>query len=228
MDFIYSADHALPDSLCEQLIDVLETHPGAQPGITSNGVNPAKKSSIDLTIDNFEDLRGVRQQILNTCFEDLADYFVRYPFVGSVSPTIRNSQTGMATELTMDNIASVSRDTVKMLIARLFRCGVINIQKYAAGSGGYPHWHSEIWAEETFEGLHRLVLWMYYLNDVESGGETEFYFQKKKIRPKKGTVVIAPAGFTHTHRGHVPLSGDKYIITSWLLYNRGGKPLGIT
>ena len=61
---------------------------------------------------------------------------------------------------------------------------------------------------------------MYYLNDVESGGETEFYFQKRSIKPRKGTVVIAPAGFTHTHRGNVPISGDKYIITSWLLYNR--------
>jgi hypothetical protein len=79
-------------------------------------------------------------------------------------------------------------------------------------------------AGESFEGLHRLVLWMYYLNDVESGGETDFFFQKRSIKPKKGTVVIAPAGFTHTHRGNVPLSGDKYILTSWLLYNRGGKP----
>ena len=76
----------------------------------------------------------------------------------------------------------------------------------------------------SLEGLHRLVLWMYYLNDVEVGGETEFYFQKRAIRPRKGTVVIAPAGFTHTHRGNVPLSGDKYIITSWLLYNRADKP----
>jgi hypothetical protein len=35
--------------------------------------------------------------------------------------------------------------------------------------------------------------------------------------------VIMPAGFTHTHRGNVPLSGDKYIMTSWLLYARGGQ-----
>jgi hypothetical protein len=132
--------------------------------------------------------------------------------------------TGATIELTMTNRGSASRETVKMLIASLFRCGTINIQKYTAGSGGYPHWHCEIAPEESFEALHRLVLWMYYLNDVEAGGETEFYFQNAKIHPTKGTAVIAPAGFTHTHRGNTPVSGDKYIMTSWLLYNRGGKP----
>jgi len=225
MDFIYTADHALPDSLCDELISRFESHPGKQAGITSTGVNLSHKSSIDLTINNFEDLQDLHQRVLHCCHNDLAGYFMRYPFVGSIAPTVRVGPTGTLTELTMDNFGTVSRDTVKMLIARLMRCGTINIQKYGAGTGGYPHWHCEIWPDESFEGLHRLVLWMYYLNDVEAGGETEFYFQKRSIKPKKGTVVIAPAGFTHTHRGNVPISGDKYILTSWLLYNRAGKPL---
>jgi hypothetical protein len=33
-------------------------------------------------------------------------------------------------------------------------------------------------------------------------------------------MVIAPAGFTHTHKGHVPRSGDKYIVASWVLFQR--------
>ena len=227
MDFIHTAAHALPDKLCDELIARFESHPGKSAGITTGGVTLAKKSSIDLTIDNFPDLKDIRQRVLNVALEHLADYFIRYPFFGSVNPSVRDAVTGATTELTMENCASASRETIKMLIASLFRCGTINIQKYTASSGGYPHWHCEISPDESFEGLHRLVLWMYYLNDVESGGETEFYFQNKKIRPQKGTVVIAPAGFTHTHRGNVPLSGDKYIITSWLLYNRGGKPHSI-
>jgi hypothetical protein len=32
-------------------------------------------------------------------------------------------------------------------------------------------------------------------------------------------MVIAPAGFTHTHRGNTPVSNDKYILTSWVLFN---------
>ena len=60
---------------------------------------------------------------------------------------------------------------------------------------------------------------MFYLNDVEEGGETEFYYQDKKIKPKQGSMVIAPAYFTHTHRGCIPVSNDKYIVTSWVLFN---------
>ena len=163
---------------------------------------------------------------MNFALEHLTDYFIRYPFFGSINPTLRDNATGAITELTMGNCGSATRGTITMLIASLLRCGTINSQKYAAGSGGYPHWHCEISPDESFEALHRLVFWMYYLNDVQSGGETEFYFQKRRIRPSKGTVVIGPAGFTHTHRGNVPASGDKYILTSWLLDNRGGRPHG--
>ena len=59
---------------------------------------------------------------------------------------------------------------------------------------------------------------MIYLNDVEEGGETEFLYQSIRVAPKAGTLLIWPAGFTHTHRGNPPLSGDKYIATGWVQY----------
>jgi hypothetical protein len=37
---------------------------------------------------------------------------------------------------------------------------------------------------------------------------------------KPGSVLIAPTAFTHTHRGNSPSGGDKYIATSWILFNR--------
>jgi hypothetical protein len=56
---------------------------------------------------------------------------------------------------------------------------------------------------------------MLYLNDVEDGGETEFLYQRMRVKPKQGTLLIWPAGFTHTHRGNPPLSNNKYVITGW-------------
>jgi len=61
---------------------------------------------------------------------------------------------------------------------------------------------------------------LYYLNDVEEGGETEFHYQDMKVKPKKGSLIIFPAGFTHTHKGNIPLSDEKYVVTSWLMYNK--------
>ena len=62
----------------------------------------------------------------------------------------------------------------------------------------------------------RILATMMYLNDVDEGGETEFLYQSLRFKPKRGQFLIWPAGFTHVHRGNPPLSGEKYISTSWL------------
>lgn len=80
---------------------------------------------------------------------------------------------------------------------------------------GYHQWHHE---NDGIFHQDRLLAWMIYLNDVEEGGETEFLYQSIRVAPKAGTLLIWPAGFTHTHRGNPPLSGDKYIATGWVQY----------
>ena len=35
-----------------------------------------------------------------------------------------------------------------------------------------------------------------------------------------GDLLIAPTAFTHTHRGNRPEGGDKFIATSWILFQR--------
>ena len=76
---------------------------------------------------------------------------------------------------------------------------------------GYHMFHGE---DINWNLQNRTMAWMVYLNDVPEGGETEFLYQKRKIKPEKGTVVIWPGGYTHLHRGNPPMS-DKYIATGW-------------
>ena len=76
---------------------------------------------------------------------------------------------------------------------------------------GYHMFHGE---NINWNVQNRTLPWMVYLNDVEEGGETEFLYQKIKVKPTKGTVVIWPGGYTHLHRGNPPMS-DKYIATGW-------------
>ena len=65
---------------------------------------------------------------------------------------------------------------------------------------------------------------MIYLNDIpyENGGATDFYHQKTSFQPKKGTVVLWPAAYTHMHRGAF-LTGNmsKYIATGWFIREPG-------
>ena len=88
----------------------------------------------------------------------------------------------------------------------------VNLLQKTLPKQGYHTFHSE---NTTLESLHRTLVWMVYLNDVDEGGETEFLYQQVKIKPKRGTVVIWPGGFTHLHRGNPPLK-NKYIATGWL------------
>jgi hypothetical protein len=140
-----------------------------------------------------------------------------------MSPVVRHPETGQAVTLTADNFDDVGRPYAGALMNRLYRPGTINLQKYLRGIGGYPHWHSEIYPQANgTDALHRVLFWICYLNDVDEGGETEFAYQGVKVQPRAGRLLIAPAGFTHTHRGNVPRSGDKYILASWLLFRAGG------
>jgi len=79
---------------------------------------------------------------------------------------------------------------------------------------GYHVWHLE--HNKGFECEARAFAYSIYLNDVEEGGETEFLHFSKRVKPKKGRIVIWPASFPYVHRGNPPLAGDKYIITSWM------------
>jgi hypothetical protein len=90
----------------------------------------------------------------------------------------------------------------------------VRIQKTDPG-GGFHNWHFENYDAIT---CTRVVTWMFYLNDIEDGGETEFLYLNKRIKPEAGRLVIWPASYTHAHRGNPPLLGSKYIITSWLNY----------
>jgi hypothetical protein len=88
------------------------------------------------------------------------------------------------------------------------------IQRTQVG-GGYHIWHYESSGRAY---CNRALAYILYLNDVDEGGETEFLYQHKRIKPEKGTLILFPAAFTHTHRGNPPLSNTKYIATGWVEY----------
>ncbi len=222
MDFIEVYPNALPDELCKKLIQTFEHHKGVTEGKTGHGVDTEKKNSRDLMLDNFDDLQPLKNELLAHTLACSSHYFKKYSMalMGGVSVQVAD-ENGQAVTLTPENFTHYGEQRTQALVKYLYRSGMINIQKYEKNVGGYPHWHSEQFPQAGHnEALHRVVLYMFYLNDVEEGGETEFFYQNRKLTPKRGTMVIAPAGFTHSHRGNMPTSGDKYIATSWIMFNR--------
>ena len=92
----------------------------------------------------------------------------------------------------------------------------INIQHYLPNQG-FKIWHTER-TVPTFPRSARHLVFMTYLNDVDDKGETEWYYQKLKVKPRKGLTVIWPADWTHTHRGIPSPTQEKYVVTGWFNY----------
>ena len=92
----------------------------------------------------------------------------------------------------------------------------IKIQKYKPGQS-YFGWHSEI--SGLFQNNNnRMLVFSTFLNDIKKGGETEFFYQKKKIKPEEGKTILFPPFWTHTHKGNTAKI-NKYIITGWYVYD---------
>lgn len=85
------------------------------------------------------------------------------------------------------------------------------IQYYDKGWGFYE-WHFE--NDGTDHSIVRHLVFATYLNDVEDGG-TEFLYQGYRTTAKKGSTIIFPAIWTHTHKSQVTNNQEKYLITGW-------------
>ena len=136
-----------------------------------------------------------------------------------------------STEVNMDISVSIVKEYVVQLqlvttqyinmypeCARTYRWEVesANIQKYDPG-GGFYLWHTERTSLDPHV-VGRHLVFMTYLNDVTDAGETEFYYQKTKIKPQKGLTLIWPVDWTHTHRGIPSPTQTKYIVTGWFVF----------
>ena len=87
------------------------------------------------------------------------------------------------------------------------------IKKYNQREGFF-NWH----VDNMPNAKSRLLSVIFYLNDVEEGGQTLFELDQKikDIKPVKGRLIIFPSLFCYKHKGSVPFSNDKYVIASFL------------
>ena len=230
--FINIYENALDPEFCKRCIEKFDSSSNKHQGETGQGVDKIKKNSIDITCTNFPDeWTEEMHHLQHVVLKGLIHYIRQYPFLlaGAISLMYQNSD-GEMEQLSYVDVEKMDDETLANFIRAVYRLGSVNLQKYVKGEGGYFHWHSEHYPHPTDphqDSLHRNLVWMFYLNDVEQGGETEFFYQNFKSKPKQGSLVIFPAGFTHTHRGQKPISNDKYIFTSWVLYQRANDMYGI-
>ncbi|WFC41980.1 2OG-Fe(II) oxygenase [Pseudoxanthomonas sp. SE1] len=227
-DFIEVYPDALDAGTCRAIVARFDASGQDQPGRVGGGLYPELKHSRDISISGQADWRDVEQRLNLAVLTGLQQYLRTYPF-SLIAPLMlqQPDADGQLRRLRYEDVAGMDDAALMKLVMKVFVPGRINLQRYSAGEGGYPYWHCELFPKAAdAETLHRHVLWTIYLNDGFGEGETEFFHQQRKIVPRTGSLLIAPTAFTHTHRGNRPLHGDKYIATSWILFQRAERLYG--
>jgi hypothetical protein len=90
---------------------------------------------------------------------------------------------------------------------------MFRIKRYNPGGNDRFDTHVDV---ADHSSARRFLSFMWYLNDVESGGRT--IFKDLTITPKKGRLVIFPPLWMYPHRGEPPVNNPKYIMTAYLHY----------
>jgi hypothetical protein len=222
-DFIGVIPGALSREFCADAVARMRASKELQPGRIGGGVFPELKHSRDLSLQGnaaFKDIDAT----LNQAVLDATVAYVRACPQVLIAPLMLQQPDGSGgmRRLAAEDFADIDNDRLAALVRTCLRPGPVNLQWYRADEGGYPYWHCELYPRDANgETLHRHLLWTAYLNEEFEEGETEFLFQARKVKPETGSLLLAPTAFTHTHRGNRPKNGDKFIATSWILFQRG-------
>ena len=88
------------------------------------------------------------------------------------------------------------------------------IKRYASGKDEefQPHFDS------MYDKSNRYMVFLWYLNDVEQGGQTRFTDLDIEVDARCGRLLMFPPYWMYQHAGLPPVSNDKYILSTYLLF----------
>lgn len=221
--FILNFKHSLTEEECTSIISRFDASSEHHPGRTGAGIDTTKKNSLDLAIGKLDAWQQICANLDDLVMDCVTTYVKTFPHLitGAITPHILDPTTQAPRALRYDEIPQYKHQTVRQMVDSIMRIDPWNMQRYEPRSGGYPHWHSEQFPapnDPLQRSLHRVLLVIIYLNDVTDEGATEFFYQQASIQPEAGSIVLAPCGFTHTHRGAPSPTQAKHILASWVSY----------
>jgi len=199
---IMYGDNLIPKRICEGLIDESSRYFDRlfKPGITISGSNPLVKSSSDF---NFS------KKMIDEVGVDSSNFAF---YENEVSVGLYSAIAHYIQEYEeLWNWPGVQDTGYRM--QRYFR----NHGYYRAHVDGNP------WESISDDEKPRVLGVIIYLNDVEVGGSTYFPSHDVHVPAKAGRISVFPTNWTHPHMGQVPITSDKWIISTFMtadIYDR--------
>jgi hypothetical protein len=186
-DCIYTKPHSIPDELCDEIQRMFdEEGDNRGPGNTHGGINAAIKDTLDFTIPKQSNKWAKIDQFLADELNlNLGEYLKSLSTIPEYS----------------------------LFDKKYFSDSVFMLQRYTKSKGKYIY-HNDFGINYE-DGTHRVITYLWYLNDVDEGGQTELW-GNRRIKPEKGKLVLFPSHWAFPHTGKMPISHDKLIITGWL------------
>lgn len=188
MDFIYINENSIPLDLCNEIINIFENEPNKYKGVTRSGQNDNIKKTLDYSININIDASSVWYKISMFLYEEL-------------SKNLKLFNENLNKKYGRTFLNNNMFDTCFLM------------QKYDKNEGKFVY-HDDFSILNDLK-IHRVITYLWYLNNVNEGGETEFCGDFK-VKPTAGKLILFPASWCYPHKGMMPLSNNKYIITGWL------------
>ena len=189
-NLIYTINNSLDISFCNTLISMYNQkeikNKIHSSKISGNKIKQKIRNSSYITVNY--DLPNIYYNILNQKLKEAFKLYLLH---------IKNYNI---------NLQSLNNKNLKIMESH------ISLSKYNKNDGYYT-FHNDF--NVDVQNGYRLLTFIWYINDVTIGGETEF-IDGTKITPKQGKLLIFPSTWTYVHRGNIPISSDKYIIVGWL------------
>lgn len=88
------------------------------------------------------------------------------------------------------------------------------MKRYRAGSDEKFQTHFD----SINEVCDRYLVFLWYLNDVESGGQTWFPSLQTGVAPRAGRLLMFPPYWMYAHQGRPSPQQDKYILSTYLRF----------
>ena len=218
-DFIEVTEAALDRRSCEAIVARLRDSAGLQPGEVGGGVHPELKHSRDLRISGDAAWREVDQLLQQAVFTGLLAYLRKYPQV-LISPLMlqQADATGGVRRLQAGDFPAMGQAQLAELARTWLRPRAINLQWYDAGGGGSRCWRCELFPRDPGAETCTATCCGRSTSMTTSPKAKPNSCSEAQGAPRTGSLLIAPTAFTHTHRGNRPQHGDKFIATSWILF----------
>jgi hypothetical protein len=198
---IYINEISLNKQTCNEIINLFESENNRSPGRIFAGVNPNIKDTMDYTIDfTSSKWEQVNSMLKDELMYNLQIYIDRLNAENDYKASNNNTS---APDFKLFDLKSLVYD-------------VFMVQKYTNNKGRYTY-HNDFRVNP--DSSYRVITYLWYLNDVEIGGETVFE-GTYAIRPQTGKLILFPASWTYPHCGKMPVSSDKYIITGWITISK--------